>query len=115
MTREEFLLRLEKEFPEAYSSIDEYEKGQLHCEMGAFRVYVEKAMLNGQEWSCEKAFSFIDKCLSAADPELKNAIEISFIEDLALGEQNKAIHKIIKERAPKDIREKMIEVDDYWS
>lgn len=115
MNREKFLDKLEEEFPDAYSTIDEYEKGALHCEMGAFRVYIEKKMIDGGEWYCEKAFRFIEKCLAESDSDLKNAIEVSFIEDLALGDQNDITYKIVKERAPKIIREKMRDIHEFWS
>ena len=115
MNKDEFLNELRIKFPDAYASIDIHEKGNLHCEIGAFRVYLENEMLNGGEWFCEKAFKFINECLSVSNDELQNAIEISFIEDLALGEQNETTHKIIKERAPKVIRNKMVKIHEFWS
>jgi hypothetical protein len=114
MDRNDFLLQLKAQFPDAYSQIDEYESGLLHCEMGAFRRWVEGELSKGGEWNCEKAFKFVEECLKVANSDLENAIEVSFIEDLALGEHELKYKKIIKERAPALIKEKMIEAHEYW-
>jgi hypothetical protein len=114
MERPEFISELEAQFPEAFARIDKYESGNLHTEMGAFRDYIEQKMEEGAFWYCERAFQFIERCLKDAGPELKNAIEISFIEDLALGIQNKQRYDIVKQRAPRLIRDKMIQAHNFW-
>jgi hypothetical protein len=48
--RSEFIEELQNLFPDAFARIDKYESGLLHCEMGAFRAYVEKKMDEGAEW-----------------------------------------------------------------
>ena len=88
MNRETFLKELEAQFPDAYTKIDDIDQGLLHLEMSAFRRWVESELASGGAWNCEKAFKFIETCLKHAGPELENAIEISFIEDLALGEHD---------------------------
>jgi hypothetical protein len=112
--RAEFIKALETEFPEAFAKIDSSERGLLHCEVGAFREYVETKMDEGAEWYCEKAFRFIESCLEEPGPSLENALDISFIYDLAVGKRDINRHKIVKERAPKSIREKMIHVHEFW-
>jgi len=114
MERAEFLKVLETEFPDAFSQIDKCESGLLHCEVAAFRRFVEKRMDEGAHWYCEKAFRFVELCLKEAGPNLENAIEVSFIYDLALGEQNEERYEIVKERAPKIIWAKMIRADEFW-
>jgi hypothetical protein len=114
MDRAKFLSELEAQFPEAFAQINKYESGQLHTEMGSFMAFIEEKMEEGAAWYCERAFRFIERCLNDADPELKNAIEISFIEDLALGVQNKKRYDIVKDRAPKLLRDKMIEAHVFW-
>jgi hypothetical protein len=76
-------------------------------------VLIEKKMEEGAAWYCERAFQFIEECLKNANPELKNAIDVSFIEDLALGTHNKKRYEIVKARAPKLLRDKMIEVHEF--
>jgi len=112
--RLEFIKEMESLFPDAFAQIDKYERGLLHCEMGAFRSYIEKKMDEGSEWYCEQAFRFIESCLSQAGPNLENAIEVSFIYDLALGEHNERRYKIVKERMPQSIRAKMVHIREFW-
>jgi hypothetical protein len=114
MERPEFMAALESRFPDAFAQIDQHESGLLHCEVGAFRRFVEEKMDAAAAWYCERAFRFIEHCLKEAKPELKNAIEVSFIYDLAIGGQNKQRYEIVKERAPKLIRDKMTQADRFW-
>ena len=115
MNRETFLKELKAQFPEAYSNIDDIDQGLLHLEMSAFRRWVESELATGGAWNCEKkAFKFIEICLKRADSSLENAIEISFIEYLALGEHDMHIKKIVIDRAPKSIREKMEIAHEFW-
>jgi len=114
MNRETFLKELKVQFPDAYSNIDDIDQGLLHLEMSAFRRWVESELVTGGAWNCEKAFKFVETCLKHADPGLENAIEISFIEDLALGEHDMKIKKIVKDRAPKTIIEKMEIAHEFW-
>lgn len=115
MNRTEFLNALFSQFPEAEQAIDECSHGLLHCEMGDFRCLVEEKMDLGQEWFCERAFSFIEKCYINASDELENALEISFIEDLALGEHSTQRKRIIRERMTSSLLSKMVTVHEYWS
>ena len=101
-------------FPEAVATIDESERGLLHCEVGAILRYVEEQMDDGKAWYCERVFRFIESCLADADPELENAIRVSFIEDLALGKHSKDRYIIVKDRMPPSLRDKLKLDHDYW-
>ena len=107
INREQFLKQMKSQFPDGYANISEAEQGLLHCEMAAFRIWVENKLEKGYEWNCQKAFEFIAQCLTKADPQLQNAIEVSFIEDLALWGNYPEFQKVIKERAPKIINKKL--------
>jgi hypothetical protein len=84
--REEFLARLALDFPDAAAGIAKYDSGLLHCEMAAFRRATEKAMDCGRFWEAERHFRWVEEMLKVAGPELRNALEVSYLEDLALGE-----------------------------
>lgn len=114
MNREQFLEKLKTQFPDGYSYVDEIDEGLLHCEMSSFRRWVEDELSKSGEWNCERAFKFIEECLKVANPDLENAIEVSFIEDLALGEHKPKYKKIVKERAPALIKEKMELAHEFW-
>ena len=114
MDREDYLSELELNFPEAFEQIEDSEKGLIHCEVAAFRRYLEGQMDEGKEWVCEKGFKFIANCLNSPTPDLENALEISFIEDLALGEQKSSYYDVIKSRAPVIIQEKLAISHEFW-
>lgn len=114
MGRDQFIKALEAQFPDAYAQITEYERGLLHCEVGAFRMFIEQKMDEGAAWYCEKAFRFIEDSLGPASPELRNAIEVSFVYDLAVGKQTKQRYTIVKERAPLSLWDQIVHIDTFW-
>lgn len=54
--------------------------------MGLFREGTETAMDNGYFWLAEKHFRFIERIWNDADQNVANAIEVCYLEDLALGQ-----------------------------
>jgi hypothetical protein len=112
--REEFLARLAIDFPEAAVGINKYEAGLLHCEVAAFRRATETAMDTGRLWEAERHFRWVEELLKAAGPELRNALEISYLEDLAFGGCSPARYQAVKERMPKALRQILIAHHKQW-
>jgi hypothetical protein len=112
--RVEFLARLVAEFPEAAGGIRNDEAGLLHCEVAAFRRATELAMDSGRLWEAERHFRLVEELLAVADSELSNALEVSYLEDLALGECTPARHRAIQERMPKALRQVLIMHHEQW-
>ena len=112
--REDFLARLALDFPDAAAGINKYEAGQLHCEVGAFRRATEAAMDSGRFWEAEKHFRWVEELLKTAGPELRNALEVSYLEDLALGGCPPARYQAVKERMPKALRQILIAHHRQW-
>lgn len=110
----EFIRRLGSEFPEVVSQFDRSEKGLLHPEMGAFRRIVEEAIDDGRLWAAEKYFRFVDQVLVEADADVRNAIEVSFLEDFALGGFTRARYEAVKCRMPRNLREALIRSSEQW-
>jgi hypothetical protein len=110
----DFIGMLGSEFPEAVAAIDQYQEGLLHPEMGVFRRTVEEAIDSGRLWAAEKYFRFVDRALREADPEVRNAIEVSFLEDFALGEFTRARHEAVKSRMPRRLRDILVGIDQKW-
>ena len=114
INHEEFMTMLGSEFPEIVAGIREDERGLLHLEMAAFERIVEEAIDAGRLWAAEKYFRFVDRVLNEADPDVRNAIEVSFLEDFAFGEFNQARHEAVKRRMPRCLREILIGIDKKW-
>lgn len=78
--RDEFLAHLRAEFPEVVASFCPSSAGLLHCEVADFRLVTEQAMDSGRLWEAEKHFRLVVKLLAEADAELRNALEVSYLE-----------------------------------
>jgi hypothetical protein len=112
--REEFLARLARDFPNAAAGINKYEAGLLHCEVAAFLRATEAAMDSGRLWEAERHFRWVEELLLTAGPELRNALEVSYLEDLALGGCSPARYQAVKERMPKTLRQILIAHHKQW-
>ena len=112
--REDFLSLLATELPEVVAQIDRSESGQLHCEVGAFRRATEQAMDTGRLWAVEKHFRLVERLLSEAGPELRNALEVSYLEDLALGDCTPQRYRAVKERMPRSLRAVLVGHHENW-
>jgi hypothetical protein len=112
--RNEFLARLAAGFPDVIAGFGPYSAGLLHCEVADFRRATEQAMDAGRVWEAERHFRLVEELLTVAGPELRNALEVSYLEDLALGECNPARRRAVKERMPKALRQVLIGHHDQW-
>lgn len=84
--RDDFLARLAAEFPHVTEDLGTDAAGTLHLEVAHFRQHTELAMDEGRLWEAERHFRLVAELLCDATPELQNALEVSYLEDLALGE-----------------------------
>jgi hypothetical protein len=105
-----FLQMLTEAFPGVPQAFDGYGKGLLHCEMGTFARLTEEAMDEGRFWQAEKHFGFIDKVRERATPELRNAIDVSYVEYLAFGEVTDNRYQAMR-RMPQTLRATLLEID----
>jgi hypothetical protein len=114
MGREEFLARLGADFPTVIAQINEYETGLLHCEVAVFRRATEQAMDAGRLWEAERHFRLVEEFLAVAGPELRDALQVSYLEDLALGDCTESRYRAVKERMPKALRQILIGHHKQW-
>ena len=114
LDRQGFLDRLAADFPEVVAQIRRDEAGLLHCEVAAFRRAAVEAIDTGKLWAAEKYFKLLEELLPIAGPDLRNALEVSFLEDLAFDKCTPARHRAVKERMPKALRQILIEHHNQW-
>lgn len=110
----EFLDLLAAEFPEVAAEVREEGDGLLHLEAAAFRRATERAMDAGQHWAAERHFRFVEQVMREAAPDVENALGISYIEDLALGECTPQRYRAVKERMPAMLRAEMASIHPNW-
>jgi hypothetical protein len=112
--RDEFLARLRADFKDVVDSITPGEAGLLHCEVGRLLSATERAMDEGHLYTAQSHFLLVAEFLPRADDYLKNALEVSYLEDLALGECTPARYKAVKERMPRHLRQILIGHHSNW-
>jgi len=106
---------LSNEFPEIVQAFDEIETGLLHLEMASFARTTKKALDEGRFSQVQKYFVFMDRVRKKADPDVENAIDVSFIENLAYDEVNENRLQAIRSM-PTTLREILLRMDptDRW-
>ena len=112
--REEFRARLSADFPDVVAQIRPDVAGLLQCEVSAFLRATEQAMDAGRFWAAEKHFRFVESILGQADAELRNALEISYLEELAWSEWTPQRLRAVKERMPKLLRILLTSKNPQW-
>lgn len=112
--RDEFLKRLTCNFPNVVDQINKHESGLLHCETAAFRRATEQAIDANRLWEAEKHFRLVEELLRDAGPELLNALEVSYLEDFALGECTPKRYLAVKERMSKSLRAILVGHHANW-
>lgn len=114
ITRSEFLERLSREHPDAVAQFNEHDGGLIHVEVAAFRQATEAAIDSGRLWVAEQHFKLVEECLAESDDELRNALEVSYLGDFALGECTSARHAAVKSCMPKSLRAALVSICGDW-
>ena len=84
--RHPFVAALRVRFPEVQPAIDSYEVvGLIHCEVGEFARLSVEAFNAGDLERVRRYFEFVNEAFADADPELKNALHVSYAENFAWG------------------------------
>jgi len=91
--REIFLLLLAERFPDIASSISEFAIGLLHPEMGEVAHATRTAIASGA-WTIVGAhFQFIERIFANGDDSVRNAVYVSYLENVLLGESSQEFNK----------------------
>ncbi len=85
MTRADFLHHITLHMPEVAMRIEEEDFGILHLEMGAMRLATQDAIAGYEFHTVRRHLSYIGYLFEHADRELCNAILVSYLEGLFLG------------------------------
>ena len=105
-----FLQLLAAEFPDVPQAFSEYEQGLLHCEMGVFAQITEKVMDEGRLWLAENYFRFMERVRDNATEEVRDAVDVSYIEYLALCERTDNRYQAFK-RMPQSLKAILLQIN----
>lgn len=87
--RSEFLRRLVAAFPALREAMRGEHTG-LHTEMSVFREFTQQAIDAGDAPLVARCFAFASESLSYANSALRNALAVSYLEDLNFGGPKRA-------------------------
>jgi hypothetical protein len=88
--RADFMRLVTLYLPEVAAHIEESDFGIVHLEMGAMKLSTKDAFARGDFATVRKHLFLIADLLDRADAELYNAIRISYLEAIFLGETSAA-------------------------
>ena len=77
----DFIAALVQAFPELDAEINEWD-GLLHVQMGEFARLTQEAIGNRDSNKIDRCFALAHRTFHDADPELKNAFYVSYLENL---------------------------------
>lgn len=89
--REQFLTGVEVLFPESFAKIEDIEDGLLHLEMADFSRTTMEAIKCGQTELVLAHLNFISGLFNRANSDLENAIYVSYLENIFLGELDREV------------------------
>jgi hypothetical protein len=84
--REAFLQALATRFPEIAASISDIESGLLHPEMGVVSDATRSAITAHNWGAVQDQFEFIGEIFVGANEAVRNAVYVSYLENVLLGE-----------------------------
>lgn len=77
-----FVAMLTERFPEVAASIDDCAEGLLHLEMAALARATQAAIDRQNKDTLIQHFQFVDEVIRHAAPEVENAVNVSYLENL---------------------------------
>jgi hypothetical protein len=107
-----FVALLTERFPKIAADIDDCSKGLLHLEMATL-ARATQAAIDGQDRTTVRAhFQFIDEVLRNAAPDVENAVNVSYLENLRF-EGRKAAPTKARELLTPRLQQALGELEEY--
>ncbi len=95
LKRADFMKQVTLFLPEVAARIEESDFGIVHLEVGAMKLTTRNALGQSDFATVRRHLSLIADLFDRADPELYEAIRVSYLEALFLGETS-AAHKVAR-------------------
>lgn len=105
---------LAERFPAIAADIGECERGLLHMEIGLFATATRDAIHRGDQETVRSHLSFVDELFGMAAAGLENAICVSYLENVFLGE-NGARYTITRQLLSARLEQAILEVEEHWT
>jgi hypothetical protein len=111
--REAFLQALTTRFPKIAANISDIESGLLHPEMGVVS-HTTRAAITAHDWEAVKEqFEFIGEIFVGANEAVRNAVYVSYLENVLLRETSSEFKKA-RAMLPPVLSHAMVELDAHF-
>jgi hypothetical protein len=110
--RDRFIALLTERFPEVAATIDDCSQGLLHLEMATLARATQAAIDEQDRDAVRRHFEFIDEVCRAAAPDVENAVNVSYLENLRF-EGRKAGPTRARELLTPRLRQALTELETY--
>lgn len=105
---------LAERFPEVAARIDDIERGILHLEMEVLARATLQAIDAGDVPQFQSHLNFIDELLSSSGAgELENAIYVSYLESVFLGQEDERYKQARRMLSPR-LEAALSELEEHW-
>jgi hypothetical protein len=107
-----FIALLAERFPEIAASVDPCSRGLLTLEMAALGCATQAAIDAQDTATVRRHFEFVDEVCRDATPNVKNAVSVSYLEDLRFEGRKAAPAKARQLLTPR-LRQALADLEDY--
>jgi hypothetical protein len=107
-----FVSLLTARFPEVAAAIDDCSQGLLHLEMATLARATQAAIDNQDKETIVRHFQFVDEVFRDAAPDVENAVNVSYLENLRF-EGRKAAPTKARDLLTPRLRQALIELEEY--
>jgi hypothetical protein len=107
-----FVAMLTARFPKVAAAIDDCSQGLLHLEMATLARATQAAIDNQDKATLVRHFEFVDEVFRDAAPDVENAVNVSYLENLRFEGRKAALTKARELLTPR-LRQALIELEEY--
>ena len=107
-----FIALLTERFPEVAANIDDCSQGLLHLEMATLARATQAAIDGQDKPTVLRHFKFIDEVFRDAAPDVENAVNVSYLENLRFEGRNAGPARARELLTPK-LRQALSELEEY--
>lgn len=111
--RSVFLRLLHECLPEVSANISDIESGLLHPEMGVV-ADATRAAIDSREWTTvDVHFRFIDRVFTNGDDAVRNAVYVSYLENVLLGESASEFNEA-RTKLPQQLEQALCDLEAHF-
>ena len=101
------------ELPEVAAELDTEDRALLHVEMAAVARATSRAIEAGETPTITRHFALMEKVLSSAASDVENAVHVSYLENIFLGEE-RAAFLAARRNLPPLLERGLIELEQHF-